>query len=335
MKQRAPSALHTDMTYTPTQIPGMIEPVEQELLTDLAEYLDLADADVVCEFGCYFGRSARCIADGLTKNRQLNALRRQAPAFHAYDVFSCAASGALARYVLRDAKHAGISDLLQIDSSRVDFSRVFDHHLNDLPPGLVQRHQTDLAGARHVGGRIAMMHIDAPKWFNEYRQLLCEFGPHLRPGAQLVFQDYFYHWSAELIAATQLFIESGRFEPLETAATSLLVRVSGPVDAVALAWLDTQLAASDIDHVLQRAIKQFAAFEMDRPEIFLSRLYLAGMQYSFEAGNHQRASEWLSKLMRSLKGTVPPALIEDLADLTRYGFSIRSLYEQDTVRATP
>ena len=310
----------------------MIEPVEQELLGDLAEFLNLADGDVVCEFGSYFGRSARCIADGLAKNRQVN-VHGQGHVLHAYDVFACSVGGALARYVLHDAERAHISDLLQIDGKRIDFAHVFDHHMAGLPPGLVQRHQTDLASARHAGGAIAMMHIDAPKWFAEYRQLLGEFGPHLKPGAKLVFQDYFYHWSAELIAAVQVFIDSGHFEPLETAATSLLLRASGPVNADALAWLDVQLGAIDTGALVKRAIKRFSAFEVDRPEIFVSRLYLAGMQHSFEAGDHVRSSQWLLQLQHRLNGTLPPPLIADIADLARYGFSIRTLYEQDTALA--
>lgn len=317
-------------TLTPQQIPGMIEPVEQELLADLAEYLDLALGDTVCEFGCYFGRSARCIADGLLKNRRLCALQRTAPTFHAYDVFACSVGGALARYVTRDANQAGISDLLSVERDRIDFSRVFDRHLGDLPQGLLQRHQTDIAAAKHTGGPIAMMHIDAPKWFVEYRQLLREFGPHLKPGAQLVFQDYFYHWSAELIAAVELFIESGQFEPQETAATSLLVRASGPVDADALASLEARLAENDIGEVIERAIARFSAFEVDRPEIFVSRLYLAGMQYSFERGDHARSGRWLRQLLEKTRGDLPPTLTADLAELVQYGFSIRKLYELDT-----
>lgn len=318
------------MSHTPAQIPGMIESVEQELLTDLAENLDLSSGDVVCEFGCYFGRSARCIADGLARNRRLDLAQRSLPTLHAYDVFSCSKHGALARYVLRDAERAGISGLLLLDDARVDFSRVFDHHMGGLPQGLVQRHQTDLAAALHVGGRISMMHIDAPKWYAEYRQLLREFGPHLKVGAHLVFQDYFYHWSAELIAAVQLFIDSGLFEPLETAATSLLVRVAGPVDADGLAWLDAELGASDVGQLIKRAIKHFSAFEVDRPEVFVSRLFLAGMQHSFEAGDHPRSSQWLLQLQAGLKGPLSPTLTADIADLARYGFSIRRLYELDT-----
>lgn len=308
----------------------MIEPVEQALLADLAEFMDLADGDIVCEFGCYLGRSARCIADGLVKNRKIGPSKRSAPVFHAFDVFACSRSGALARYVLVDAQNAGLAALLHADEERIDFSRVFDHHMGGLPPGLLRRHQTELASARHPGGPIAMMHIDAPKWYVEYRQLLREFGPHLKAGAHLVFQDYFYHWSAELIAAVQLFIENGLFEPLETAATSLLVRTAGPVDADALAWLDGQLAVADVGDLIGRAIEHWSAFEVDRREVFASRLFLAGMQHSFEAGNFDRSSKWLMQLQRSVQGRVQPQTVVDLADLAQYGFSIRKLYEQDT-----
>jgi hypothetical protein len=317
------------MTSQANQIPGMIEQVEQELLRDAASSINLSRDDVVCEFGAYFGRSSRCIADGLLQNPCLD-LPAGRPTLHVYDVFECADRGALKNYVLRDAQRAGVESLLNIVSGRLDFLPLFHHFMGELPPGLMLAHRTTLKSARHPGGSIAMMHIDAPKWLVEYTQVLLEFGPHLKPGALLVFQDFFYHWSSELISAVEIFIQQQRFEPLETAASSLLVRVDGPILRHSVDALKSLAAPGAVDRLVGAAIARFSGFELDRPHAFLPRLHLAGMQHAFESGDHSGAAEWLLRLRKLFKGSLPPTVTSDLADLMSHGFSMRRLYERDT-----
>lgn len=321
------------MQSNPNTIPGMIEPIEQELLLDLAEYVTLEEDDIVCEFGAYFGLSTRCLAEGLLKNSAFHADRRRQRALHAYDIFSCARTGAFARYVQRDAAKAGLTDLLRVDSERIDFSAVFDHHMKGLPPMLLTRHQTEITTARHVGGSIALMHVDAPKWYAEYMQIMREFGPHLKLGAQVVFQDYFFHWSAGVVGAVQLFIESGTFEPIESAASSLLVRVQKPVTGASLDALDAVFQRERTDVLVERAITRMSDFELDRRETFLPRLYLAALQHCAESGDDTGAAGWWRKLLQAFGDHVSAPVAGDLEDLLRYGFSARRLYELDITKS--
>lgn len=310
-------------------IPGMIEPIEQELLLDLAEFVVLADDEVVCEFGAYFGLSTRCLVDGLASNKTLQVESRRTSALHAYDIFSCSQAGAFARYVQRDAAKAGLTDLLRTNGGRIDFSAVFDHHMKGLPPMLLTRHQTEITTARHVGGSIALMHVDAPKWYAEYMQIMREFGPHLKLGAKVVFQDYFFHWSAGVVGAVQLFIENGTFEPLESAASSLLVRVEKPVTGASLDALDASFQRERTDVLVERAISRMSDFELDRREAFLPRLYLAALQHCAESGDHASAAGWWRRMLKAFGGRVSAPIAGDLEDLLRYGFSARRLYELD------
>lgn len=313
------------------QIPGMIEPAEQDLLTDLASSIALDRGDIVCEFGCYLGRSSHCIVDGLNANGSLAAARSARPVFHAFDVFECSEDGLLGAYLVADTRRVGIEQLLRKSEGRIDFQPAFDHFMRDIDPGLMQVHRTTLQAARHPGGKIAAMHLDAPKWFLEYRQVLAEFGPHLKPGAEVVFQDFFYHWSAELIAAVEVFMQRGCFEPLETAASSLLVRVHEPIDDESMRALDQAMADYRTEELVESALNRLSGFEVERAPIFLSRLYLAALQWTFERGEHARAAEWLRRLQKRFTGGLPAPVVADLADLLRHGFSLRSIYESDTV----
>lgn len=317
------------MTVSPASIPGMIEPVEQDLLTDLAENLVLGPGDVVCEIGSYLGRSARCLAEGLLANRTLNLPQRASAALHAYDVFACEADGPLARHLMRDVERAGLTGLLLREGGRIDFSGVFDHHMRGLPDGLLDRHQSTLANATHRGGAIALMHIDAPKWYPEFRQLLKAFGPHLKAESYLVLQDCFYHWSAELIAALQVCMDLGLVEPLETAATSLLMRARAPVTPAALAAINGEMAAARVPELIGRAITRFAEFEVDRPEIFLSRLYLAAAQHCIERGDAEGGGAWVARMRQRMGATLPAQIVADMAELDYYQHSLRRLYEGD------
>lgn len=318
------------MERTAQEIPGMIEPVEQELLLDLASSVELGRDDIVCEVGSYLGRSAWCLAQGLTQNRRLSLEGRSRAVLHAHDVFACQEGGALAAYLLQDVKRAGVEALLRVADGRVDFHRVFRHHLGDFPAGLVQSHQAELSAMRHPGGKIALMHVDAPKWYQEYRALLVEFGPHLKSDAYLILQDHFYHWSAELVAAAEFFIQRGVFEPLETAATSLLVRVKAPIDEGRLRELDEAMAAGTIERLIEQSIARYLSFEVDRPEQFVARLYLAGLQHAFERGAHEQAGRWWLAVNQRYGGADVGPVAGDMADLLRYGLSLRRIYLDDT-----
>lgn len=316
------------MALLPENIPGMIERIEQELLLDLARSVRLRRDEVVCEVGSYLGRSTRCLANGLLENETLDLRSRGTAVLHAFDVFSCAQSGLFAGHLMRDIRRANLERLLRVEGARVDFSGVFDHYMQDLPSGLLARHQTALAAARHPGGAIALMHVDAPKWYAEFRQMLVAFGSALQPGAYAVFQDFFYHWSAELIAAITLFIELGHFEPVETAASSLLVRVNMPVLASDVDHLDLVMREVNCVAVVARAIARFEDFEVDRPEIFLSRLYLAAAQSCHESGDLLGSRSWVDRMRRRV-GHLSPQVALDLAELDHYGHSLRRLYEGD------
>lgn len=308
----------------------MIEPVEQSLLTDLATYTRFERDDVVCEFGAFFGRSTRCIADGLVANRSIHWQGRGAPTLRVYDSFSCRSDGPLASFVHACAQQGNVEHLIDRQGDRAGFVRIFDHYMSGTPPELFARSACSLATARHGGGPIALMHVDAPKWYAELRQLLLEFGPSLRVGAHVVFQDFFYHWSAELIVAIHLLVEAGFLAPRESAASSLLTQVERPLSTRAIEDLHAAFVASDVESALARVVPYYMSLDgLDRPEYFTQRIALAAAQHAFEARHYSRASRWVSEIVRRFPNGLPGELGTDLCDLMAHGFSIRSAYQGD------
>lgn len=311
-------------------IPGMIEPVEQAMLYDLGASLQLAPTEVVCEFGAYFGKSTWSLAQGLQAGPTQLDGRALAP-LHTWDLFSCAENGMFAQHVLGHAQQAGTSHLLARSQGRVSWLQAFDHHMQGLPPGLLQRHVGALRDARKPPCTIAAAFFDAPKWYEEYLGLMREFGPAMKPGCTLVFQDYFYHWSATVIAAVQIMLNRGLIQPVETAASSLMVRLVQPLDAAAIEQLDADYQATDVVARLDEAHRYFSDFSIDQEARFLPRLRLAAIQHLIETGHEPVADQRLQALVQELGGHLPPHVAADFMELRKHDFSLRALYEIDTL----
>ena len=67
---------------------------------------------------------------------------------------------------------------------------------------------------------IAFMHIDSPKHWAELHRIAELFFPKLRPGSIIVFQEFFYHWSATLIASVEAMVKIGVLQYESSAASS-------------------------------------------------------------------------------------------------------------------
>ena len=51
------------------KIPGMIEPIEQSMLFELAQNVQLSSNDYIVEFGTFFGRNTYCLSSGFLKKQ--------------------------------------------------------------------------------------------------------------------------------------------------------------------------------------------------------------------------------------------------------------------------
>ncbi len=308
-------------------IPGMIEPVEQRTLYGLAAQLSLNPGDQMVEFGSFFGRSTACLAEGLADNPN----RTESNRLHAYDSFGCAAEGGFSVHVKAFAESGGVSHLLKSKDGRMDFFPVFQHYLSaHLQKGLVIPVCSELRDSvpRDID-QIVLMHIDSPKFYQELRFLIEHFFPRLSDGAIVVFQDYFYHWSATLIAAVEAMRELGLLEYRMSAASALVVQLEKHIDANTVFELDRQLADSDKVHSLIRQAIEFCnRIQLDRPEVFVPRLWLAAYQHLWESGLTVQATELIGSFFADGGKLLQPVL-NDYLEMMRAGFTNRVVYELD------
>lgn len=174
------------------------------------------------------------------------------------------------------------------------------------------------------------MYIDSHKFYSEFKFILYRFLPRLKIGSLIVFQDFYNHWSATLIAVIGMMVKEGFLSFEKSAASSLLCIVKKPfnleeINKINLAMHEWSTVAELIDFAIEMSNKNN---EIDRREIFQPRLNLAKVQWFFENKEHNKVVQEIEKFFNQ-KNKANNSLVNDFFELMRYGFSIKSLYKKD------
>ena len=149
-------------------VPGMIEPLEQQLLFQLAKEANLTENSCIIEFGSFLGKSAYCLASGLSEGNRNKLPERSNPAIRCYDSFECATEGAFYPHLLSHAKDANVEHLIERNGQRISFKGIFDHYINNFPPMTACAFQAELTKMAHLDEcEIKIMHLDLPKWYSD------------------------------------------------------------------------------------------------------------------------------------------------------------------------
>jgi hypothetical protein len=313
--------------YLGSEIPGMIEPVEQVMLENYAKNIFFEPGESVVEFGTFFGRSTACLSAGLQANSSFTSEKFNA--FNAYDSFECDTNGGFYPYVASFAKKSGVENLLEITDGKVNFFPVFKHYLaTHINSAILSPQKAELTDSFHKAGKIKIMHIDSPKFYKEFKVILFRFFPHLNKGGVVIFQDFFYHWSASVIAVCGLMMREGLLTPERSAASSLVCTVNKLFDANQITEIDLKMENASIPELIDCAVHFVEKLDLDRREAFQPRLVLAKMQWLFESGNYSLATAEFVKFFH-LGGNLNDSIINDFLELMKNGFSIRQLYEKD------
>ena len=305
-------------------IPGMIEPIEQSMLQLTCSEIDLNPSDIFIEYGSFFGRSSNCIIEGIINNKTYSKNNL----FLVYDSFRCKSDGIFAESVYQFARLGKVENLIEKDENFINFRKIFNHFISSNTH--IEVKECDLQEIKPITQPIAFMHIDSPKFYSDFRYILINHFPNLKIGAIIIFQDFFYHWSATLIAIVELLIQKNFIEVNETAATSLKTTVLKKLSEHDIEEINDIMASIDINKTIEQSILRFSSQQniVDRIHNFLPRLMLANIQYYFEKGNILEANRHWDNYIKNYP-QVEQSVINDLEELKSYSFSVRSLYELD------
>lgn len=281
------------------KVPGMTEPVEQKMLYELSKVIKLKDNEIIYEFGPFLGRSTYYLAQGLSENTTKDNQHQ----IHTFDIFQCPTGTYFAPHVYKHIKAASVSDLLEEKNGILDFSKVFEHYLKDyISDGSVVPHKVTLNNSNPISNKkVALMHIDSPKRYLDFKNILFRFFPLLRRESLVIFQDFFFHWSGTLISAIQILVEMGVIKMLFTSASSLVVIILDKPDPIKIKELDRRMNEDYLPGIIDRAIKNTAKIKVDRRDFFEPRLSLAKIQLLIEGGEFEKASDTFNTMLKNNK----------------------------------
>ena len=296
-------------------IPAMTEDSERQNLFALAESVDLSGGRAIVEFGTFFGGSTSCLLNGVLRNPTRNPAGQNVVG---YDAFRCHESSTLATHVHNAAKVGKLEHLLVNQDGWLIFGDVTRHCLQPFG-NEVQLISGDISQAEWSGRPIALLHIDCPKSYNMLQPVLSRFLPFATEGAVVIFQDFFYHWSATVIATAQMLVEAGLIKYLNSQAPSMTAIVSRRATADDIAKIDRAMQTADITALIDRTKIAARDITIDRPDDFLPRLDLAKAQHFWSRGDYAKAKQSVADGIYA-QGAIRKNAVTDVLDLLQEGF---------------
>ena len=310
-------------------IPGMIEPIEQELLYKVSKNLDLKEKKSIVELGSFFGKSTNAIIQGLSENIS----NIESRPFLVYDNFECVETGSFAPHVKAFAKKFNVEHLLNVSNSKINFLDIFKFYTNKKYKNL-KIHQKELENSLYSEKeKISLIFIDSPKFYSEFYFVLENFFVNLEVGSKVIFQDFFFHWSGSVIAAIEIMFQNNLISFQETAASSLLVSVDKTIDQNEINNIDLIFKNSKQSQLIDKIYQRLSSEKIDRHNYFLNRLLIAKIQTMvFEEKNMEEAKKFSNYIFNQLfevDSRSAKLLSNDLEGLLKFNFNLYDLYKLD------
>lgn len=230
--------------------PGMIEPIERKLLFEAA--YQCTNLPIV-EFGAFFGASTLALALGA------NAKGTNPHSIFCIDAFEVDESHGFHKHVIAYARACGSEGLLKQNGTKSNWIEITRRVLGDqadsviLAESLVNE-QMDMT---FLPQEIGLLHLDLPKDAATLKPIIREVFPRLVEESTIIFQDYAYQFSNELICFFEQCEKAGVIKPYAIAASTMAYKVTsqGPTD---LDWVGLlNQALSNQDGLLDRAIERY------------------------------------------------------------------------------
>ncbi|MDA9689862.1 hypothetical protein N9V13_05575 [Betaproteobacteria bacterium] len=275
------------------EIPGLIELVESEGLVKAGKLVP--EGTSIVEFGCYLGRSTQAILDGVNGgNKGIK--------FFVFDRFCIPSSDTFSQTLVRHVKGMNLIDKIYVDKEKMlHWEKVFEELIEPENNVELKWEKEELKRFRfHEIENISLLHIDAPKSYQEFKPIFYNHFPALVEGARVIFQDFFYHWSSTIIAVVEVMRKKNMIEIIEGRASSLEVYVSKKIKYEDILSVDLELEFSEILELLDSSLDYFNTNQekIDRPEFFLPRIKMAKFIHAKSIGKDKVAHDILVELLK-------------------------------------
>lgn len=201
------------------EAPGMIEESERKLLF-LSGYE--AGSKNIVEFGAFFGASTLALASGMLANNQSNSK------IICIDAFEVSKSHSFYKHVVDFCEANNLLDLLKFTGDKAQWLDITRKVIGpdvlenvELISSLVDENFTE----ESLPAKIELLHLDMPKDINTITPIVKLAFPRLQKGSKILFQDFGYHFSNELISFFQILEEELILEKKAIAASTVKYEV--------------------------------------------------------------------------------------------------------------
>lgn len=298
---------------------SMTTEAERLKLYEISKNIDLEENDCLLEFGVYFGGSLEALAMGLSENK--SNLNNKV---YGIDFFQTNISGDFAKIVQTDAQTLGLEHLLKIQNDKLDWLDIVKSKLNSHHN--VQLIQTKSQSYTHKYGKIALIHFDLPKFYNELYEIFKISLDDIKEDCIFIFQDFFYHWSAELIAFVFYLIKNKIVEFVYGVSSSLICKNLSLSLEDLDAFKNLLQEPMQILHLLDECHlflreKNFCGARV----IFAEEYYMAVIQYA-TLHNNETIKNKYENIFSSIMTSYGKKMY---AELEAYNFNFRATYNQD------
>lgn len=175
------------------KLPGMVSVGERRLLYEYAR----CSTENIVEFGTFFGSSAGALAGGLIKRPQSTSSK-----VYLYDAFEAYAAHPFARHVVERAEAYGLIDRIELGQETISWRDLIDFLLRDWQGQYEIKQVVIKPGAiiPELPLKIGLLHLDMPKDLLTATPIVEQVFPRCEPDSVIAFQDYYYHFSGDLVA---------------------------------------------------------------------------------------------------------------------------------------
>lgn len=211
--------------------PGMMGYQERMNLYKTCKY-ELQGNGAVIEFGAFLGASTSAIQAGLKSNKKTRKID-----FHVVDCFRSGINTEFSLIARSIAAKTAQDRLLYEKDGWLCFENIFFENIDHKDPHL-HVHQTLINEFNWNSQPVELLHLDLPKdWKLAYPIAQMVF-PDLLIGGKVLFQDFGYQWSAELIAIAGYLIEKELIKPYRITDTTLSVEITKKISSAEIELLN-------------------------------------------------------------------------------------------------
>ena len=312
--------------YPFLSVPGMMG-IEERLNLFNTCRSELTGAGSALEFGAFFGASTAAIQAGLRANPQHSAQRAK---LRVVDCFCTPRLSTFAAHVRELASLADVTGLLNEKDDWLFFDDVFLSHINIEDPYLVVD-RCLLADFSWTSEPVEFLHLDLPKDWSQASYITTKVFPSLLVGARVLFQDFGYQWSAELIAMVGHLTTMGFIRPYRLTDTTLSAVVEAPFSSADMIDINSLMGSSTgILRGLDDARR--ISRELDATLSTEAVILAAKAQYYYQLGDVLQCFEILSLVLK--QSHARQDVIIRISELLEWGFTMKKSYESHEVTTT-